>query len=162
VRRFSGEIEMTGENVSQEEALARRCVEMLYEHDNASRNLGMKITSVSPGRVKMTMIVRQDMVNGHDLCHGGLIFTLADTTFAFAANSHNESVLPMNCAIDYVRPALKGDELTAVAVERSKGRTTGVYDVTVTNQEEKVIAHFRARSSGRGEPLIRGERLYHA
>ena len=152
---------MTAAPENKEQSLAERCVEKLYAHDNASRFLGMEVASVRPGTVTVTMTVRDDMVNGHDLCHGGFIFALADTSFAFAANSHNESVLPMNCAIDFVRPAFKGEKLTAKAEERSKGRTTGVYDVTVTNEDEKVVAHFRARSSGRGEPLIRGERLYH-
>jgi acyl-CoA thioesterase len=152
---------MTAAPENKEQSLAEQCVEKLYAHDNASRFLGMEVASVRPGNVTVTMTVRDDMVNGHDLCHGGFIFALADTSFAFAANSHNESVLPMNCAIDFVRPAFKGEKLTAKAEERSKGRTTGVYDVTVTNEDEKVVAHFRARSSSRGEPLIRGERLYH-
>ncbi len=114
----------------------------------------MEIVEVTAGRAEVNMAVREDMVNGHQICHGGLIFTLADSAFAFACNSRNESSVAMNCAIDFVRPALLGDVLTAVAEERSLTRRTGLFDVTVTQQGGKVVAHLRGRSSSLGKPLI--------
>ncbi len=94
------------------------------------------------------------MVNGFDICHGGMIFSLADSTFALAANSHNLVAYAMGCHIEYLRPALKGDKLTAQATEMSRTRHTGSYVVSVINQHEKTVAVFHGRSSTREEPLI--------
>jgi len=134
--------------------LAWRCAKALWSQDNASKALGMEIADMAPGKSQVTMRVRDDMVNGHLICHGGLIFTLADSAFAFACNSRNLCSLAMNCVIDYVRPAVLGDVLTAQAQEWSTTRSGGVFDVTVTRQDGKIIAHFRGRSATRGEPLI--------
>jgi acyl-CoA thioesterase len=100
------------------------------------------------------MDIRPDMVNGFDICHGGLIFTLADSTFALACNSHNMVAYAMGCHIEYLRPALKGDHLIARATEMDRTRNTGSYVVSVKNQDDKTIAVFHGRSSNRGHPLI--------
>jgi acyl-CoA thioesterase len=92
------------------------------------------------------MTVRADMVNGHAICHGGLIFTLADSAFAFACNSHNLTTVASGCTIEFLAPAHEGDELTASAIERSVAGRTGVYDIEVTNQRGEVIALFRGKS----------------
>ena len=99
-------------------------------------------------------VLREDMVNGLDICHGGLIFALADSTFAAACNSHNLVAYAMGCHIEYLRPALKGDTLTARATEMALTRNTGSYVVSVANQVGKTIAVFHGRSSNRGQPLI--------
>src|SRR5215831_11206161 len=118
----------------QAQALAERVAEGMYSRDRASQALGMKIASVDPGHAEMTMTVRADMLNGHAICHGGFIFTLADSTFAFACNSYNLITVASGCAIDYMAPAREGDVLTAHARELSVSGRTGVYDIEVKNQ----------------------------
>jgi acyl-CoA thioesterase len=115
-------------------------------NDRASKSLGMQVVEVGPGRAVLTMTVRADMVNGHDLCHGGLIATLADSAFAFACNSYNELTVASGFAIDLVAPAKLGDVLTARCSEVSKAGRTGVYDVEVENQRGERVAVFRGRS----------------
>ncbi len=118
----------------------------MYESDAASQGLGARILSVAPGQARMSMAVRADMLNGHKTCHGGFIFSLADSTFAFACNSRNLTTVASGCSIDYLAPAFEGDVLTATAVEYSLAGRTGVYDVHVTDQHGKRIAIFRGRS----------------
>jgi acyl-CoA thioesterase len=118
----------------------------MYEVDRASQHLGIKLIEIAPGYARMTMTVRVDMLNGHQTCHGGLLFSLADSTFAFACNSRNVSTVASGCTIDFLAPAFEGDVLTAVAQERSLAGRTGVYDVTITNQDGKSLAVFRGRS----------------
>ena len=130
----------------QAQALAERVAEGMYSRDSASQALGMKIASVGPGHAEMTMTVRADMLNGHAICHGGFIFTLADSTFAFACNSYNLTTVASGCAIDYMAPAREGDVLTARARERSVSGRTGVYDIEVKNQRGETIALFRGKS----------------
>jgi len=130
----------------QAQALAERVAEGMYSRDRASQALGMKIASVGPGHAEMTMTVRADMLNGHAICHGGFIFTLADSTFAFACNSYNLTTVASGCAIDYMAPAREGDVLTARARERSVSGRTGVYDIEVKNQRGETIALFRGKS----------------
>ncbi|HVP89522.1 MAG TPA: hydroxyphenylacetyl-CoA thioesterase PaaI [Casimicrobiaceae bacterium] len=130
----------------QAEALAKRVAEGMYSRDRASQALGMKLVSVGPGHAEMTMTVRADMLNGHAICHGGFIFTLADSTFAFACNSYNLTTVASGCAIDYMAPAREGDVLTAHARERSVSGRTGVYDIEVKNQRGETIALFRGKS----------------
>jgi len=139
--------------------LARLCGKALFGPDNASASLGINIVEVTPGHATATMEVRPDMVNGFDICHGGLIFTLADSTFALACNSHNMVAYAMGCHIEYLRPALKGDLLTARATEMDRTRNTGSYVVSVADQDGKTIAVFHGRSSNRGQPLITHENL---
>jgi len=134
------------------QALAEATVQAMYPRDNASQALGMKILEIAPGRARMSMLVRSDMLNGHATCHGGFIFALADSTFAFACNSRNLNTVASGCSIEYVAPALRNDTLIAEAQERSLAGRTGVYDITVSNQDGKTIALFRGKSY-----RIRGE-----
>lgn len=134
--------------------LAQQCGEALFRHDRASAGLGIKIEDTSPGHATASMKVRDDMVNGYGICHGGMIFSLADSTFALAANSHNLVAYAMGCHIEYLHPALKGDLLTARATEMALTRRTGSYVVSVTNQKGATIAIFHGRSSNRGKALI--------
>lgn len=139
-------------NEMDPQALAEATVQAMYPRDNASQALGMKILDIGPGRARMSMLVRSDMLNGHATCHGGFIFALADSTFAFACNSRNLSTVASGCSIDYVAPAVRNDVLTAEAQERTLAGRTGVYDITVSNQDGKIIALFRGKSY-----RIRGE-----
>jgi acyl-CoA thioesterase len=128
------------------QALAERVADGMYSRDRASQALGMKIAKVGPGHAELTMAVRADMLNGHAICHGGFIFSLADSAFAFACNSYNLSTVASGCSIDFVAPAREGDLLTAIARERSVSGRTGVYDIGVTNQRGETIALFRGKS----------------
>ena len=126
--------------------LAERVADGMFVNDRASRGLGLQIASVAPGRAEMTMTVREDMLNGHAMCHGGFIFLLADSTFAFACNSYNRNTVAQGCSIDYLAPAHLGDVLQATGVERSRTGRTGVYDIEVRNQHGKTVALFRGKS----------------
>ncbi|TDE01638.1 hydroxyphenylacetyl-CoA thioesterase PaaI [Jiangella asiatica] len=130
-------------------ALARRAADAMWAGDAASQALGMTIEDVAPGRARVTMPVRRDMVNGHGICHGGLIFAVADTAFAFACNSHNRNSVAQSCDITFVRPAREGDVLLAVATERHRDGRNGIYDVTVWRRDpggDDLVAEFRGRS----------------
>ena len=131
---------------AQAQALAQRVADGMYARDRASQSLGMRIVDVGPGRARLAMTVRADMLNGHAICHGGFIFTLADSAFAFACNSYNLTTVASGCAIDFLAPAHEGDMLTATAVEQSATGRTGVYDIDVTNQRGERIALFRGKS----------------
>ena len=131
---------------AQAQALAQRVADGMYARDRASQALGMRIVDVGPGRARLAMTVRADMLNGHAICHGGFIFTLADSAFAFACNSYNLTTVASGCAIDFLAPAHEGDTLTATAVEQSATGRTGVYDIDVTNQRGERIALFRGKS----------------
>lgn len=126
--------------------LAKRSVAALYANDRASQGLGMRILEARPGFARLSMVVREDMLNGHSVCHGGLIFSLADSAFAFSCNSHGGAVVGASASMDFLAPARGGDELTAVAVERWRSKRSGVYEVTVANQHGDTIALFRGRS----------------
>jgi acyl-CoA thioesterase len=128
------------------QSLAELVAAAMFSRDRASQALGMRIVRVGPGEAELTMRVRGDMVNGHAICHGGYVFTLADSTFAFACNSYNHNTVAQGCAIEYVAPAHEGDELTAVGRERSRSGRTGVYDIEVRNQRNETIALFRGKS----------------
>jgi acyl-CoA thioesterase len=132
---------------------ARRCADAMWAKDTASQALGIRIDVVAPGEVRATMEVRPDMLNGHDVCHGGYVFTLADTAFAFACNAYGQVTVAAGAQIDFLRPAKAGDRLTALAAERHRGRRTGVYDVAVTNQAGETVALFRGRSHATDRPL---------
>jgi acyl-CoA thioesterase len=138
-------------------SLAIKTADAMFERDRASRGMGMRILDVQAGAARLSMIVRADMLNGHQVCHGGFIFTLADSAFAFACNSHNQNTVASGAAIDFLAPAREGDELTAFAQEQSLAGRTGVYDVVVTNQRAEKIALFRGRSY-----RIRGEVIQEA
>lgn len=128
------------------QALAERVAIEMLAADRASQSLGMRVESVGPGRATVTMTVRDDMVNGHATCHGGIIFLLADSTFAFACNSYNRKTVAQGCSIEYLAPAHAGDVLRASGVERSRSGRTGVYDIEVRDQHERVVALFRGKS----------------
>ena len=125
---------------------AERAVRILYQQDRASQALGMQITRVAPGEAEMTMQVRADMTNGHDICHGGFVFALADSTFAFACNSHGDSALAAAASIDFLAPVRAGDTLTATARELWRGGRSGLYEIVVANQRGESVALFRGRS----------------
>jgi acyl-CoA thioesterase len=128
------------------QALAELAGKAMYERDPASQALGMRLDAIGPGYARMTMAVREDMLNGHRTCHGGYIFMLADSAFAFACNSHNHNTVGAGCTIDYLAPGSDGDLLTAEAVEQALSGKTGVYDITVTNQDGRKLALFRGKS----------------
>jgi len=131
---------------SQSQQLAERAVRTLFDRDRASQSLGIRVVEVRPGYARVVMQVRPDMVNGHRVCHGGIVFTLADSAFAFSCNSYNESTVAAAASIDFLGPAFEGDELTAAAVELWRSRRSGIYEITVTNQRGERIALFRGRS----------------
>ena len=133
--------------MSDADALATRVADAMFARDRASRALGMRIVRIGPGHAELAMTVRNDMVNGHALCHGGLVFTLADSAFAFACNSYNFNTVANGCTIEFLAPAHEGDVLTAVAHERAQVGRNGVYDVEVRNQDGVTIAHFRGKST---------------
>src|SRR5947208_11963460 len=132
---------------SQEaQSLAERVAAGMYARDRASQAMGMRIAAIGPGHARLTMTVRADMLNGHAICHGGFIFTLADSAFAFACNSYNLTTVASGCTIDFIAPAREGDVLTAAARERNASGRTGVYDIEVTNQRGEPVAFFRGKS----------------
>ncbi len=126
--------------------LARRVAEAMFANDRAARMLGIEVSEVAPGFAKCTMTVSESMLNGHDICHGGLIFTLADTAFAYACNSRNENTVALQCSISFAAPSRAGDRLTAVAEERAGGGRTGTFDVTVSAPSGSLVALFRGTS----------------
>ncbi|WOH84025.1 hydroxyphenylacetyl-CoA thioesterase PaaI [Bradyrhizobium sp. BEA-2-5] len=127
------------------EDLARACADAMWKEDDASKGLGMELVEIKPGQAVMAMIVRPDMVNGQRIAHGGFIFTLADSAFAFACNSHNERVVAAQGQITFIRPGKLGDRLVATAREISRSGRSGIYDVSVT-AGDSVIAEFRGHS----------------
>ena len=128
------------------QSLAERVSASMYARDAATQTLGIRIARVAPGSAELTMIVRDDMLNGHEICHGGLLFTLADSAFAFACNSYNLTTVASGCAIEFTAPARLGDTLTARASERQLAGRTGVYDVEIANQRGEPVALFRGKS----------------
>ncbi|MDB5747429.1 MAG: phenylacetic acid degradation protein [Massilia sp.] len=137
---------MHSDRNSNPQALAELAGKTMYERDPASQALGMTLDAIRPGYARMSMRVRSDMLNGHATCHGGYIFMLADSAFAFACNSHNFNTVGAGCTIDYLAPGFEGDMLVAEATEQALSGKTGVYDVTVTNAEGRTIALFRGKS----------------
>ena len=128
------------------EQLAKACADAMWAEDAASRGLGLEIVSVGPGRAELAMTVTENMVNGHELCHGGFIFTLADSTFAFACNTYNQRTVAQHCAVTFLNPGKLGDRLTARGIEKNRRGRSGIYDITVTRQDGTVIAEFRGHS----------------
>jgi len=134
---------------------AERVRDEMFAKDRATRWLGMQVVEVAPGSATLAMEVRAEMLNGHDICHGGLIATLADSAFAFACNSYNELSVASSFAADFFAPARLGDRLTARCLEVSKTGRNGLYDAEVTNQRGERIAVFRGRSyTIKGQPLV--------
>ena len=134
--------------------LARACADAMWASDASSQAMGMEIVHIAAGEADITMPVRKDMTNGHGICHGGVIFTLADSAFAFACNGYNQSTVAQHCTISFLAAGHEGDRLTAKARERYRMGRSGVYDVTITNQNGETIAEFRGNSR-----TIRGTHL---
>ncbi|MGH8198039.1 MAG: hydroxyphenylacetyl-CoA thioesterase PaaI [Steroidobacteraceae bacterium] len=128
------------------QAIAERATQALYDGDRASQMLGMKVESCGPGQATVSMRIRSDMVNGHRICHGGLIFALADSAFAFACNSHGDSTVAAGAAIEFLAPGREGDVLRAIAAERWRAGKAGIYEIEVRNQRDETVALFRGRS----------------
>lgn len=120
----------------------------MFAHDTASQQtMGMELIACEPGRAVMRMAIKPLHLNGHGICHGGFIFTLADSTFAFACNSRNAATVAASAAIDFLRPVQVGDVLTCVGEERHQSGRHGIYDMRVTNQAGEVVAEFRGKSA---------------
>lgn len=155
---------MTGDliNTPPANAQARRLAELsaqaLFRNDSASRSLGIRIADVGPGFARLGMIVRLDMLNGHGMCHGGFIFSLADSAFAVACNTHNAVTVAAAAAIDFLASAHVNDELTAEARELWRSKRTGIYEIRVSNQRGETIALFRGRSHCIGGQIVPAEK----
>lgn len=128
------------------EQLAIICADAMWAEDQASRGLGMELISVGPGRAELAMTVTDRMVNGHNICHGGFIFTLADSSFAFACNTYNQRTVAQQCAVTFIVAGKLGDRLTARAIEKSRRGRSGIYDISVTRDDGTVVAEFRGHS----------------
>ncbi|MFO1037180.1 MAG: hydroxyphenylacetyl-CoA thioesterase PaaI [Geminicoccaceae bacterium] len=126
--------------------LAHRVGREMFARDPASQAMGMTLLEIAPGSARLRMPVREDMLNGHGTCHGGIIFTFADSAFAFACNARNEVTVAQGAQISFVRPARGGDVLEAHAAEVTRAGRTGVYDVEVRDQKGHLIALFRGNS----------------
>lgn len=137
---------MTHSASADPQALAQEVADAMWSRDPATQALGMRIVAIAPGSATLAMPVRADMLNGHGICHGGFMFTLADSAFAYACNSYNQNTVASACAIDFLAPAREGDVLEAEAIERSRAGRTGVYDITVRIHGGKTVALFRGKS----------------
>jgi acyl-CoA thioesterase len=139
---------------SDAQRVAELCAQALFAKDGASRSLGIGIEEVRPGFARLRMTVRADMVNGHGMCHGGLIFALADSAFAVACNTYNAITVAAAASIDFLAPVHAGDELTAEARELWRSKRSGIYEISVSNQRGDTIALFRGRSHCTGGQLV--------
>jgi len=126
--------------------VAEACARAMWADDQASQGLGMVVERVAPGEAVLSMTIRPEMTNGHGICHGGFIFTLADSAFAFACNTYNQRTVAQHCAVTFLQPGRRGDTLTAHAVERNRSGRSGIYDVTVRDGRGEVVAEFRGHS----------------
>lgn len=134
--------------------LAQQCADHMWKDDSAAQHIGAQLLEVGSGYCRMSMQVLPFMLNGHGSCHGGFMFTLADTCFAYACNSDNQPTVASGCSIDYLRPANAGELLIAEGKRVNRGRSTGLYDVQVTNPAGKTVAEFRGRAHQVGAHLI--------
>jgi len=128
------------------QAVAEACARAMWADDRASQGLGMRIERVAPGEAVIAMTVRSDMTNGHGICHGGFIFTLADSTFAFACNTYDQRTVAQHCMVTFLQPVHEGETLTAHAVERTRAGRGGIYDITVRDSRGTAVAEFRGHS----------------
>ena len=134
-------------NISEADQLAQRCAKYMYENDAASQALGIELMQIKCGGAIAVMVVKGSMLNGLKTCHGGQIFSLADSAFAFACNSQNQAAVALSCTIDFIHPAFEDDTLTATAEELHQGGRSGVYHIKVTNQNQQLIAIFKGNSA---------------
>lgn len=128
------------------EDLARACAKVMWQEDSASQHMGMVVEEVAPGRSRLTMVVRDFMTNGHKICHGGFIFTLADSAFAYACNSYNQNTVAQHCSVTFLAPVREGERLTAVAREINRTGRGGIYDIRVTRSNDEAVAEFRGHA----------------
>jgi acyl-CoA thioesterase len=128
------------------QALAEACARAMWNEDSASQRLDMALEHIAPGEATLGMEVTDQMTNGHGTCHGGYIFTLADSAFAFACNSYNQRAVAQHCSVTFIAPVSQGDRLTAAAREVSRRGRGAIYDVRVTNQRGEHVAEFRGHS----------------
>lgn len=137
--------------------IARKCRDTMWRNDTAAQDMGITVDVDRQGEARAQIEVRTNMLNGHDICHGGYIFALADSAFAFAGNTYNCITVAAGATIEFVRPGRAGDRLTAKAREVHRGGRTGVYDIEVTNQDGDLVAVFRGRSYATREPLYKSD-----
>lgn len=137
--------------------VARACAAALWADDRASQGLGLTLDHVGPGEATLSMRVRDDMTNGHGTCHGGFLFALADSAFAFACNTYDQRAVAQHCSVTFLRPGKRGEVLTARAVERVREGRSGLYDVTVTDAAGQVVAEFRGHSRTVPGTVLAGE-----
>ncbi len=137
---------MTQQQANDAQAISEACAEVLWRNDPASKKLGMAIEKIAPGYAELSMTIADDMVNGHGICHGGFMFTLADSTFAFACNTYDQNCVAQHCTISYLAPAFTDDKLYATGREVSKHGRNGIYDITIVNQKDDKIVEFRGFS----------------
>jgi len=135
------------DNDMSPDELARAAAQAMYESDGCTRALGMELLEVRAGYARLSMAVRPEFLNGHQTCHGGMIFSLADSAFAFACNSYNINTVAAGCSIEFLRPVLRDEVLTAEAVEQVLSGRNGVYDIRVTNRAGETVALFRGESA---------------
>lgn len=155
---------MTSENASgeagrpapQPQRVAELCAQALLAGDRASGSLGMRMEEVKPGAARLRMTVRPDMVNGHGICHGGIVFALADSAFAVACNTYNTITVAAAASIDFLAPARVNDELTAQARELWRSKRSGIYEIVVSNQRGESVALFRGRSHSTEGHIVPG------
>ena len=129
-----------------ETELAQACAELMWASDRASKEMGLELGEVAPGEARVHLTVKPHMLNGHDVCHGGLIFALADTAFAFACNSLNRQAVAMHCSISFIRKVTAGSRLTAHAIGRAAYGRNGIFDVSVVDDHGAQVAEFRGYS----------------
>jgi acyl-CoA thioesterase len=137
-----------------EQETAINCANKMYAADHASQGVGIAVEVTEAGQASAVMTVTAEMINGFDVCHGGYIFMVADSAFAFACNGYDDLTFAAGAAVDFIRPANSGDTLHATATERYRGRQRGFYDVVVRNQHGQTVAIFSGRSHATGEPIL--------
>ena len=142
---------------AEKKNLAQKCADQMWSEDMASRAMGMQMKKIDEGSAVICMKVTDSMTNGHRTCHGGAIFMLADSAFAFACNSQNRVAVASSCSIDFLRPVFQSDYLTATAKMLHQGKRHGLYEVMVTNQDEKIVARFTGRCSHIGKSILSAE-----
>lgn len=147
---------MKDSDIMTPQQLAEACARAMWNDDSASQRLGMELTHIAPGEATLVMTLTEQMTNGHGNAHGGFLFTLADSAFAFACNSYNQVTVAQHCSITYVLPGALGDRLTATAREVSRKGRSGIYDVRITRADAAVIAEFRGHSRSLGSTLLPG------
>lgn len=140
-------------NTSTDMTLAQRSAQVMYCDDACAKAMEISIEQVSEGFAQLSMSITAQMLNGHKTCHGGQLFSLADTAFAYACNSHGLAAVASSCSIDFIRPGFEGDTLTAIAQVKHQGKRTGLYEVEVTNQHGKTLAWFSGRAHRLGHCL---------